>query len=173
VSQRQRTPSVRINHTIRAPKVRLIGADGVMVGVVTIKEAVKLAQAAELDLIEVAAEAEPPVCKIYSYSKWKYEQDQKEREKRKNHVETKEFKFNVRIGESDIMIKCRKINETLEDGDRARVVVVMKGRERSHPELAHALMERVLRETSTLGKLDGRVNGDSGRISAQILPKKG
>ena len=163
---------VRVNAQIRAGKVRLIGADGQAIGIVSIKDAMNQARDAGLDLIEIAATAEPPVCKIYSYSKWKYEQDQREKEKRKHSVETKEFKFNVRIGEGDIAVKCRKINEALMAGDRVRLVVQMKGRERSHPELAQNLMERILKEAGENGKLDGRVAGDGGRISAQLTPIK-
>lgn len=170
--KQKKGPFVRVNTQIRAGKVRLIGADGQMVGVVPVKDAIRQAQDAGLDLIEIAAEAEPPVCKIYSYSKWKYEQDQREREKRKNHVETKEFKFNIRIGEGDIAVKCRKINEALDAGDRVRLVVQMRGRERSHPELATSLMDRILRETGEHGKLDGRVAADGARVSAQLLPAK-
>lgn len=170
---RNKGPFTRTNGSIRSGKVRLIDPSGEMLGIVGTKEALRMAQDLGLDLIEVAASAEPPVCRIYSYSKWKYEQDQKDKDKRKNHVETKEFKFNVRIGEGDIGVKCRKISEALDDGDRVRVVVQMKGRERSHPELAQSLMEKILKAVEGHGKLEGKVSGDGSRLNAQLLPKKG
>lgn len=169
---RTKGPLVRINHMIRATEVRLIGEDGTMLGVVPIKKAIAEAQAAGVDLVEIAPGSNPPVCRIYSYSKWKYENDQKLREKRRNQVETKEFKFNVRIGEGDIAVKCRKINQALDDGDRVRVVVQMRGRERSHPELARELMDRIIRDTAEHGKVDGKISNDEARVSAQLLPKK-
>jgi len=169
---RTKGPLVRINHMIRAVEVRLIGEDGTMLGVVPIKKALTEAQAAGVDLVEISPGANPPVCKIYSYSKWKYENDQKVREKRRNRVETKEFKFNIRIGEADIVVKCRKINQALDDGDRVMVVVQMRGRERSHPELARELMDRVIRDTAEHGKVDGKISDDGARVSAQLLPKK-
>lgn len=169
---RTKGPLVRINHMIRVAEVRLIGEDGKMIGVVPIKKALAEAQAAGVDLVEIAPGSNPPVCRIYSYSKWKYENDQKVREKRRSQVETKEFKFNVRIGEGDIAVKCRKINQALDDGDRVKVVVQMRGRERSHPELARELMDRVIRDTAEHGKVDGKISADAARISAQLLPTK-
>lgn len=157
---------------IRAAEVRLIAQSGEMLGVVATKKALAEAQANGLDLIEVAPDANPPVCRMYSYSKWKYENEQKSKDKRRNHVDTKEFKFNVRIGEGDIVVKCRKINQALEDGDRVQVVVQMRGRERSHPQLAKDLMDRILRETSGRGYVEGKPSSDEARISAQLLPKK-
>jgi translation initiation factor IF-3 len=157
---------------IRATEVRLIGEDGTMLGVVPIKKARDAAQAAGVDLVEISPGSNPPVCRIYPYSKWKYENDQKVREKRRNRVETKEFKFNVHIGESDIAVKCRKINQALDDGDRVRVVVQMRGRERSHPEMARLLMDRIIRDTAKHGKIDGKISNDEARVSAQLFPKK-
>lgn len=172
MSTKNRGPRIRINNMIRAGEVRLIAQDGQMLGVVPLRTALGEAEKVGLDLIEVAPEAKPPVCRLYSYSKWKYEADQKAKEKRKNHTETKEFKFNVRIGEGDIVIKCRKIAEALTDGNRVRVVVQMRGRERSHPELARELMNRILKDVGERGALEGSVHGDTGQFSAQILPKK-
>lgn len=172
MSARNTGPKSRTNGGIRAKTVRLIGADGEMLGVVSIKEALSLASAAGLDLIEIAPNAEPPVCKILSYSKWKYENDLKLRERRRNQVETKEMKFNVRIGDGDVAIKCRKINEMLQDGDHVKIVVQMRGRERSHPELAQALLDRILTQTTEAGKLEGKVSKDQARLSVQLIPKR-
>lgn len=143
-----------------------------MLGVVPIKKALAEAQAAGVDLVEIVPGATPPVCRICPYSKWKYENDQKVREKRKNLVETKEFKFSVRIGDGDVVIKCRKINQTLDDGNRVKVAVQMRGRERAHPELARILMDRIVRETAKHGRVDGKISGDNAQVSAQLLPIK-
>jgi translation initiation factor IF-3 len=163
---------VRINGNIRAKNVRLIGPEGEVMGVVAIKIALEKAAEFELDLIEVAPKAEPPVCKIGSYSKWRYEAEQKQKEKRRNHVETKEMKFNVRIGDGDLQVKCRKINEMLDEGDHVRVVVQMKGREKTHPELAKSLMEKIISHTANNGAIEGKISEDASRISLQLMPKK-
>jgi translation initiation factor IF-3 len=160
-----------MNQAIRAKEIRVIGSDGAQLGVMSVFAGRELADAAGMDLIEIASEANPPVCKIIEYSKFKYEQDQRERDRRKNHVEVKEMKFGVRIGSGDVEVKCRKICEFLTDGDRVKIVVQMKGRENTHPELADALMNRILAAVETVGKVEGKVSKDGNRLNAQLVPK--
>jgi translation initiation factor IF-3 len=160
-----------MNQAIRANEIRVIGADGEQLGVMSVFAGRELADAAGMDLIEIASEAKPPVCKIIEYSKFKYEQDQRERDRRKNHIEVKEMKFGVRIGSGDVDVKCRKIIEFLTDGDRVKVVVQMKGRENTHPELADALMQRIISNVEAVGKVEGKVSRDGNRFNAQLIPK--
>jgi translation initiation factor IF-3 len=160
----------RVNDQIRARTVRLIGVDGKAVGVVRVDEALKYAEDAGVDLIEVVPTADPPVCKAYKYSKWRYEQDQKAKEKRKGHVELKEVKFRVRIGEGDYRTKMRKIVEILGEGDRVRLSIQLRGREIAHPELAQELLDRALSEAGEHGKLDGPVQAQGRMFAATLAP---
>lgn len=151
--------------------MRLIAADGASKGVVSITQALTEAEAAGLDLVEVVPGANPPVCKILSYSKWQYEQSQRERERRRNHVEVKEMKFNVRIGEGDLSVKCRKVCEMLEAGNRVKIVVQMRGRENTHPEIAEALLNRVLKAADMVGRVEGRCGRDGTRFQTLLVPR--
>lgn len=161
----------RVNGAIRARRVRLVAADGTAMGVVGIEQARAAAAAADLDLVEVAPNADPPVCKILSYSKWQYEQSQKERERRRHHVEVKEMKFNVRIGDGDVAVKCRKIIEMLRAGNRVKLIVQMRGRETSHPELAQALLNRVIENVREAGSVEGRSGRDGNRYQTLLVPR--
>lgn len=166
----KRTNGPRMNGAIRASKVRLVTDDGAEI--LDTKAALERARSAGLDLVEVAPGAEPPVCKIVSYSKWRYEQDQKEKDRRRGQVDVKEMKFNVRIGAGDVAVKCRKIVEMLENGDRVKLVVQMRGRESTHPELAAALLDRVIEAAAGAGRVEGRSGRDGNRFNALLVPKK-
>lgn len=150
---------------MRAPKVRLIGADGSQVGIVTREQALGQAQQADLDLVEVAPNADPPVCKIMDYGKFKYQESirAKEARKKQGHQQVKEIRFGPKIGTHDYETKKTHVADFLEGGHRVKVSVRFKGREMHHTELGVALLRRLaedLHEVGTVeveGKLDGRI----------------
>lgn len=161
----QRAADNRINDRIRAPKVRLIGADGSQVGIVTIQQALQQAQDAGLDLVEVAPNADPPVCKVMDYGKFKYQESirAKEARKKQGHQSVKEIRFGPKIGVHDYTTKKNRVTEFLEDGHRVKVSVRFKGREMHHTELGVRLLQRLAEDLHDVGhvevegKLDGRI----------------
>ena len=126
----------RINERIRVREVRLIGDDGNQIGVVSIDEALKYAQERDLDLVEVAAEAQPPVCRVLDYSKYKYEQEQKAKQARKHQkqVNVREIKLRPKIADNDYETKKSHVVRFLTGDDRVKVTIMFRGREQTHPE---------------------------------------
>lgn len=155
----------RINGQIRASTVRVIDADGEMLGVLTVREAIAKAEDAGLDLIEISPNAEPPVCKIGDIGKYRYEQQKKEAAARKNQktVLTKELKFRPNIEEHDIQTKLRNAKRFFEDGDKVRFSLQFRGRENEHREIGWALIKRVKEELLPFGKIesDARAEGNT------------
>lgn len=146
----------RVNDEIRASKVRLIDADGNQLGVVSLEEALSQAQTADLDLVEVAPDANPPVARIIDWGKYQYEkikQAQKARKKSKSQ-DLKQVRFTLKIGDHDFNIKVKKIRQFLEKGHKVRVGVFFRGREIIHPELGHKLLERVMTELDDIAVVD-------------------
>jgi translation initiation factor IF-3 len=154
----------RINERIRVPEVRLVGPAGEQVGIVAINDALALAQEADLDLVEVAPTARPPVCKLMDYGKFKYESALKARESRKNQAQTviKEIKLRPKIDPHDYGTKKGHVERFLKQGDKVKVTIMFRGREQSRPELGHRLLQRLASDVEELGfveaqpKLDGR-----------------
>lgn len=159
-----------MNEAIRAKEVRLVGENGQTLGVVSTPEALSQARAAGLDLVEVAPQANPPVCRILAYSKWRYQQERQERSRRQHGQDTKIIKFGVRIGEGDLETKCRKICAILGNGSKVRIVVTMKGREVSHPELAEEVLRRVEEKISVSGRREGGSRREGRNIHLDYLP---
>ena len=155
---------VRINDHIRVPEVRLIGADGQQVGVMPTKEALALAAEAHLDLVEVAPQASPPVCRIMDYGKFKYQQSKKQQEARRRAttIQVKEVKVRPKIEEHDMGFKLRNAKRFLEDGDKVKISVIFRGREIAHTDRGFrilALMAEALAEVGNVEqnpKLEGR-----------------
>jgi translation initiation factor IF-3 len=153
-----------VNDRIRAPQVRLVGPDGSQIGIVSIQEALRRAQALDLDLVEVAPMASPPVCRIMDYGKFKYERDvrQKEARKRQIRVEVKEMKMRPKIDPHDYATKKGHIERFLKAGAKVKVTIMFRGREMAHTELGRRLLDRLtedLKELATVEsfpKLDGR-----------------
>jgi translation initiation factor IF-3 len=153
-----------VNDRIRAPQVRLVGADGQQIGIVSIQDAMRRAQDLDLDLVEVAPQANPPVCRIMDYGKFKYERDvrQKEARKRQVRVEVKEMKMRPKIDPHDYATKKGHIERFLKQGARVKVTIMFRGREMAHTELGRKLLDRLtedLKELATVDaypKLDGR-----------------
>lgn len=134
-----------VNEAIRAREVRLIGSDGTQLGVVSIKEALRIAQEANLDLVNVAPTAKPPVCRIMDYGKFKYEQAKKEKEARRNQkiIELKEVRFSSNIEEHDFQTKLRNVRKFLKDEDKVKCSIRFRGREITHSEIGQQVLERL------------------------------
>ncbi len=146
----------RINQRIRAPEVRVIADDGGQVGVMTTGNALKLAAEKGLDLVEVAPEARPPVCRIVDYGKYRYEQAKKHKgdSKHSHASKLKELKFHVNIGEHDYSIKLRHATDFLQKGMRVKMSLYFRGREMQHQEFGMQLMKRILQDIAALGHTD-------------------
>ena len=146
----------RINENIDSQEVRLVDADGQMVGVVPLSEALSRAQTAGLDLVEVSPNASPPVCKILDYGKFKYEAQKKANAARKKQrtIDVKEIKMRPNIDSNDYNIKMRKIHEFLSEGDKVKVTLRFRGRELAHQDLAINLLERVRDELGDQAKVE-------------------
>ena len=164
----------RINERIRVPEVRLVGPSGEQVGIVRTDDARKLAYEADLDLVEVAPKAKPPVAKIMDYGKYKYEQDQKAREARKNQQQTvvKEQKFRPKIDEHDYQTKKGNVERFLEKGNKVKVTIMFRGREQSRPELGYRLLERLADDIGELGVVESRPKQDGRNMTMVFGPAR-
>jgi len=139
---------VRVNNLIRSPLVRLIDADGEQVGIVPLEQALAKAQNAGLDLVEVAPNADPPVCRVMDYGKYKYQQAKKAQEakKKQSHTQLKEIKFRPKIADHDFEFKMRKVKAFLKERNRVKITVQFRGREIAYKEYGHKLLQRVVDE---------------------------
>lgn len=148
----------RINRAITAQQVRLIDQNGDAVGIVHIKEAMVMAREAGLDLVEVASQANPPVCKIINYGKLKYELQKKKSEAKKKQkvIEIKEVKLTPSIGEHDYQVKMDNIKRFIGEGNKVKITLKFRGREISHKEIGEKLLNRVLDEVKEIAKCDGQ-----------------
>ena len=147
------TTEPRINDRIRVPEVRLIGAGGEQVGVVATDVALRLAEEAGFDLVEIAPDAQPPVCKIMDFGKYKYEIAQKAREARQNqtHIVVKEIRMGLKIENHDYETKKNHIEKFLLGGDKVKVTVQFKGREQTRPEIGFRLLQRLAEDVAGIG----------------------
>lgn len=138
----------RVNRQIRAPKVRVIGPQGDQVGILQTREALAMAQDAGLDLVEIAPNAEPPVCKIIDYGKFRYDQTKREKESKKSQhqVKVKEIKLKPNIDEHDFQTKLKKAQEFLEKGNKVKVTCWFRGREMAYPQLGKRVVDRMVEE---------------------------
>lgn len=146
----------RVNDKIRSPEIRLIGAEGENVGVVSPERAMDMAEAAGLDLVEISPNANPPVCKIMDYGKFKYEQQKRESEARKKQkvIEVKEVKFRPNTDTHDYDVKMRNVFKFLENGDKVKVTLRFRGREMAHQDLGRELLNRVAADVKDIGKVE-------------------
>ncbi|MBK8174526.1 MAG: translation initiation factor IF-3 [Rhodospirillales bacterium] len=146
----------RVNEEIIVPEVRVVGVDGEMLGVMPIRAAIQMAFDAGLDLVEIAAAADPPVCKILDIGKYKYEAQKKKNEARKKQkiIEVKEIKMRPGIDEHDYQVKMRSMRRFLEEGDKVKVTIRFRGRELVHQDLGLRVLQRVREELGELGKVE-------------------
>ena len=156
--------------------MRLIGAEGEQLGVVERNEAMRLAQEAGMDLVEVAATADPPVCRIMDYGKFKYETQKKKQEakKRQTVIEIKEIKLRPKTDEHDYQTKLKHIRRFIEDGDRCKVTIFFRGREIVHKDRGQTMLERVVLDTQDIAKVDqeARAEGRTLHMMLAPVPKK-
>ncbi|WP_245820493.1 translation initiation factor IF-3 [Flavimaricola marinus] len=164
----------RVNERIRGTEIRLIGAEGENVGVVTPEKALSLAEEAGLDLVEISPNATPPVCKIMDYGKYKYETQKKEAEARKNQkiIEIKEVKFRPNTDIHDYGVKMRSVFKFLENGDKVKVTLRFRGREMAHQELGRQLLERVAEDITEVGKVENMPRLEGRQMVMMIGPTK-
>jgi translation initiation factor IF-3 len=165
----------RINEEIRVPEVRLIDEDGAQLGVISIDEALRIARTRETDLVEVAPNAEPPVCRLMDYGKFLYERSKREREARRSQKQTevKEIRLRPKTGEHDIAYKIRDARRFLQRGAKVKVRIRFRGREITHPEVAKELLDRIAEELSDVAEIE-KAGEMEGRTMLMILsPSKG
>jgi translation initiation factor IF-3 len=168
------TTELRINDRIRVPEVRLVGPNGETVGIVRIEDALRLAQEADLDLVEVAPMARPPVCKLMDYGKFKYENAQKAREARRNqtNVVIKEMKLRPKIDAHDYETKKGHVVRFLKQGDKVKITIMFRGREQHRPELGLRLLERLADDVTELGFVESSPKQDGRNMIMVLGPVK-
>jgi translation initiation factor IF-3 len=161
---------LRINDRIRVPEVRLVGPNGETVGIVPTDQALKLAQEADLDLVEIAPQGKPPVCKLMDYGKFKYENAQKAREARRNqtNVVIKEMKLRPKIDQHDYETKKGHVVRFLRAGDKVKITIMFRGREQHRPELGFRLLQRLAEDVTELGFVESAPKQD-GRNMIMVL----
>jgi translation initiation factor IF-3 len=164
----------RINDRIRVNEVRLVGPNGEQVGIVAIGDALRLAQEADLDLVEVAPMARPPVCKLMDYGKFKYETAMKAREARKNQAHTiiKEMKLRPKIDPHDYATKRGHVVRFLKQGDKVKITIMFRGREQSRPELGYRLLQRLAADVEELGFVESAPKQDGRNMIMVLGPHK-
>ncbi|MDZ4827212.1 MAG: translation initiation factor IF-3 [Actinomycetota bacterium] len=166
------TDDARINDRIRAREVRLIGADGSQLGVKPLPEALQIARDGNLDLVEVAANANPPVCKIMDYGKYKYEQDQRRKEsKRKaSSVVIKEMKFRPKIDSHDYTTKMKHVERFLAEGSKVKLTIMFRGREMAHPEIGYKILQRVAENVAEIAIVESSPRQDGRNMTMVLNP---
>ena len=164
----------RINERIRVPEVRLIGDDGNQVGVIKTAEALIYAQERNLDLVEVAADAHPPVCRVLDYSKYKYEQEQKIKQARKHQqsINVREIKFRPKIAQHDYDTKKGHVERFLRERDKVKITIMFRGREVTHPERGTMILERLAVDLGDLAIVEQRPIQDGRNMTMLLGPGK-
>ena len=164
----------RINDRIRAREVRLVGPDGAQIGIKPLPEALAFAREHDLDLVEVAAMANPPVCRVMDYGKFKYEAAQQARESRRKSVAVaiKEMKYRPKIGVGDFGTKTRQVEKFLGQGHKVKVTIMFRGREMQHPELGQRILERVADAVTHVGKVEAMPKLDGRNMVMVLAPDK-
>jgi len=154
--------------------VRLIGADGTQLGIKALPEALTLARQQDLDLVEVAPMATPPVCRIMDYGKFRYEESQKAKESRKKTVQVsiKEVKFRPKIGKGDFDTKVRHLQEFLQGGHKVKVTLQFRGREMAHPELGSKILDAVLEQVGPIAKVETQARLEGRNMTMVLSPDK-
>lgn len=159
---------------IHAREIRVIDEEKKQIGIMTPAEAVSLARQKGMDLVEIAPEANPPVCRIMDYGKFLYELHKKEHEAKRHQkqIQLKEIKFRPKISIHDYSFKMKHVKRFLEEGNKVKVTIMIRGRERSKPELAYKLMDRILADSQTFGKKDGDMRKQDWALSLQLVSAK-
>jgi len=171
--QKQPTQRVRINQHIRASEVRLIGADGEQVGVMSLKEALAVATEANLDLVEVAPLANPPVCRVMDYGKYKYQQSKKQQEARRRQttIQVKEIKVRPKIEEHDMAFKLKNIRRFLAERDKVKVTMIFRGREMAHQDRGYRILQQMAEALADMAVIEQEPRHEGRTLFMIVAPK--
>jgi translation initiation factor IF-3 len=177
IARNRQEDKVRINDQIRVRQVRVIDEEGEALGIMDPRDALREAENRNLDLVEVAPQAKPPVCRIMDYGKYRYEQKRRLRESRKHQhtVTVKEIKYRPKIDDHDFNYKTNHVREFLESGNKVKITIMFRGREMAHPEFGREILQRVIDATSDLcaGEYSGQMGRLEGRnMSIMLTPGK-
>jgi len=164
----------RINAEIKVPRVRLVDADGTQVGIVPLAQALRRAREQDLDLVEVAAQADPPVCRIMDWGKHRYEQEQKDKDarKRQNRITVKEIKMRPKISDNDYGTKAGHVRRFLEEGAKVRASIMFRGREMAHTELGLKLLHRLAEDMVGLASVEAEPKVDGRNMVMVLAPAR-
>ena len=159
----------RINHQIRARQVRVVDEEGQQLGIMDPRDAIREAESRDLDLVEVAPKASPPVCRIMDYGKYRYEQKRRARESRKHQhtVSVKEIKYRPKIDKHDFDYKTNHVRQFLQEGNKVKITIMFRGREMAHPEFGRTILQRVVEATSDL--CTGEYNTSGARLEGRNM----
>lgn len=165
----------KINDEIHGREIRLIDSEGKMLGVVHPKEALRMAEEVEMDLVEIAPQASPPVCKIIDYGKFVYELQKKEKAQKKNQQQQqmKEIRFKPRTDTHDFNFKTRHAQKFLEEGNKVKASIMFRGREITHKEIGRELLEKFIEELSEVSKVDSNLKMEGKNMTVILAPEKG
>lgn len=171
--QRPPPQRVRINNNIKAPEVRLIAEDGQQVGVMSVKEALSHAAKSNLDLVEVAPQANPPVCRIMDYGKYKYQQSKKQQEARRRQttIQVKEVKVRPKIEEHDMNFKLKNIRKFLADRDKVKVTMIFRGREMAHQDRGYMILKQMAEALSDVAQVEQEPKHEGRTLFMVVAPK--
>ncbi|MFC3627180.1 translation initiation factor IF-3 [Vogesella amnigena] len=164
----------RINGEITAREIRLVGEEGEQLGIVTVREALALAEEREVDLVEISPTAQPPVCKLMDYGKFKYQQAKKKHEAKlkQKQVQVKEIKFRPGTDDGDYNVKLRNLIRFLTEGDKAKITLRFRGREMAHQDIGLALLKRVEADLAEVGTVEQFPKLEGRQMVMMIAPKK-
>jgi translation initiation factor IF-3 len=164
----------QVNEAIRAREVRLIGPNGDQIGVVPLREALRMAQEADLDLVNVAPQAKPPVCRIMDYGKFRYEQSKREKEARKKQktIQVKEVRLSPSIEEHDLQTKLRNVKKFLQSGDKVKLTIRFRGREITHQEIGLGILNRMAKEVEDLAQVERQPKLEGRQMIMILSPKQ-
>lgn len=165
---------MRINERIRVPEIRVIDDDGAQLGVMSPRQALEIARSKGLDLVEVAPQAEPPVCRIINFGKWQYEQKKKQKESKakQTFITVKEIKFRPGTDDHDYTFKKNNAVRMLKDGDKVKATVHFRGREITHKELGGELLQKLEKDLAEFGTVEARPRLEGMNMSIVFAPKK-
>lgn len=166
--------NLRVNGDITAPQVRLSGVENEALGIMSLREAMTAAEEAEVDLVEIAPQADPPVCRLMDYGKFKYQEQKRAHEARAKQkvIQVKEVKFRPRTEEGDYQVKLRNLTRFLEEGDKAKVTLRFRGREMAHQEFGYRLLERVRDDLEEIANVESMPKMEGRQMVMVMGPKK-
>ncbi|TCV90384.1 translation initiation factor IF-3 [Sulfurirhabdus autotrophica] len=164
----------RLNGEITAPEVRLVGLEGEPLGIVSLAEALRLSEEVDVDLVEIAPQAEPPVCRLMDFGKFKYQESKKQHEAKlkQKQIQVKEIKFRPGTDEGDYQIKLRNLIRFLEEGDKTKITLRFRGREMAHQEIGYNLLKRVEADLSEFGTVEQFPKMEGRQMVMVLSPKK-